>query len=217
MKKPICKILRTNKNNNFKFTIKFLMTLDRSYIGYLGFLGIDFLESVLMYSKNAICLSRLLLNLGLFTVHDQGNQRSVCNHDQGVSGDLSYHCHAGAYPRSFKAAEWISFKSQHINVSFFEKAALLVRHHRQNAFYTYKEERLRDEGKAVNRLPVFANEGLTKATSPWITLRSRSRISRQGLIFPLFFRAYFSCSEPVFLNVYGAPESIPRNEFWQPK
>ena len=28
--------LRTDKNNNFKFTIKFLMTLDRSYIGYLG-------------------------------------------------------------------------------------------------------------------------------------------------------------------------------------
>ncbi len=23
-------------------------------------------------------------------------------------------------------------------------------------------------------------------------------------------------SEPVFLNVYGAPESIPRNEFRQP-
>jgi hypothetical protein len=45
MKKTICKILRTNKNNNFKFTIKFLMTLDRSYIGYLGFLGIDFLKS----------------------------------------------------------------------------------------------------------------------------------------------------------------------------
>jgi hypothetical protein len=44
MKKPICKILRTNKNNNFKFTIKFLMTLDRSYIGYLGFLGIDFIK-----------------------------------------------------------------------------------------------------------------------------------------------------------------------------
>jgi hypothetical protein len=36
------------------------MTLDRSYIGYLGFLGIDFLKSVLMYSKGAICLSRLL-------------------------------------------------------------------------------------------------------------------------------------------------------------
>jgi hypothetical protein len=48
MKKPICKSLRTNKNNNFKFTIKFLMTLGRSYIGYLGFLGIDFLKSVLI-------------------------------------------------------------------------------------------------------------------------------------------------------------------------
>ncbi len=24
------------------------------------------------------------------------------------------------------------------------------------------------------------------------------------------------CTEPVFLNVYGAPESIPRNEFRQP-
>jgi hypothetical protein len=50
MKKPICKIVRANKNNNFKLTIKFVMTLDRSYIGYLGFLGNDFLKSVLMYS-----------------------------------------------------------------------------------------------------------------------------------------------------------------------
>ncbi len=65
MKKPICKILRTSKNNNFKFPIKFLMTLDKSYIGYLGFLGIDFLKSVLMYSKGAICLSRLLFKMGL--------------------------------------------------------------------------------------------------------------------------------------------------------
>jgi len=69
MKKPICKILRTNKNNNFKFTIKFLMTLERSYIDYLGFLVIDFLKSVLMYSKGAICLSRLLFKIGLFTVN----------------------------------------------------------------------------------------------------------------------------------------------------
>jgi hypothetical protein len=38
------KILRTDKNNNFKFTIKFLMTLDRSYIGYLGFLKWVFLQ-----------------------------------------------------------------------------------------------------------------------------------------------------------------------------
>ncbi len=68
IKKPICKILRTNKNNNFKFTIKLLMTLDRSYIGYLGFLGIDFLKNVLMYSKGAICLSRLLFKMGLITV-----------------------------------------------------------------------------------------------------------------------------------------------------
>ena len=44
------------------------MTLYRSYIGYLGFLGIDFLESLLMYSKGAICLSRLLSKMGLFTV-----------------------------------------------------------------------------------------------------------------------------------------------------
>jgi len=44
MKKPICKILRTNKINNFMFTVKYLMTLDRSYIGYLGFLGIDFIK-----------------------------------------------------------------------------------------------------------------------------------------------------------------------------
>ncbi len=68
MKKPICKIFRTNKNKNFKFTIKFLITLDRSYIGYLGFLGIDFFKSVLIYSKGPICLSRLLFKMGLFTV-----------------------------------------------------------------------------------------------------------------------------------------------------
>jgi hypothetical protein len=75
MKKPICKILRTNKNNNFKFTIKFLMTLDRPYIGYLGFWGDDFLKSVLMCSKGALCLSRLLFKMGLFTVYS--SQSSV--------------------------------------------------------------------------------------------------------------------------------------------
>ncbi len=65
-KKPIWKILRTDKNNNFKFTIKFLMTLDRSYI---GFLGIDLFKSVLMYSNGTICLIKLLFKMGLFTVH----------------------------------------------------------------------------------------------------------------------------------------------------
>jgi hypothetical protein len=49
------------------------MTLDRSYIGFLGFLGIDFLKSVLMYSKGAICLSRLLFKMGLFTVLGYSN------------------------------------------------------------------------------------------------------------------------------------------------
>jgi hypothetical protein len=67
-KMPIWKILRTDKNNNFKFTIKFLMTLDRSYIGYLDFLGIDLFKSVLMYSNGAICLIKLLFKMGLFTV-----------------------------------------------------------------------------------------------------------------------------------------------------
>ena len=67
-KKPIWKILRTDKNNNFEFTIKFLMTLDRSYIGFLGFLGIDLFKSVLMYSNGAICLIKLLFKMGLFTV-----------------------------------------------------------------------------------------------------------------------------------------------------
>jgi hypothetical protein len=61
--------LRTDKNNNFKFTIKFLMTLDRSYIGYLGFLGIDLFESVLMNSNGTICLIKLLFKIGLFTVY----------------------------------------------------------------------------------------------------------------------------------------------------
>ncbi len=61
--------MRTDKNNNFKFTIKFLMTLDNSYIGYLGFLGIDLFKSVLMYSNGAICLIKLLFKIGLFTVY----------------------------------------------------------------------------------------------------------------------------------------------------
>ncbi len=60
--------MRTDKNNNFKFAIKYLMTLERSYIGYLGFLGIDLFKSVLMYSNGAICLIKLLFDLGLFTV-----------------------------------------------------------------------------------------------------------------------------------------------------
>ncbi len=66
----ICKILRTDRKINFKFTIKFLMTLERSYLGYLGFLVTVFFNSVLMYSKGAICLSRLLFKMGLFTVCD---------------------------------------------------------------------------------------------------------------------------------------------------
>ncbi len=45
------------------------MTLDRSYIGYLGFLGIDLFKSVLMYSNGAICLIKLLFKMGLFTVY----------------------------------------------------------------------------------------------------------------------------------------------------
>jgi hypothetical protein len=36
-------------------------------------LVIDFLKSVLMYSKGAICLSRLLFKMGLFTVWGQIN------------------------------------------------------------------------------------------------------------------------------------------------
>jgi hypothetical protein len=44
------------------------MTLDRSEIGYLGFLGIDLFKGVLMYSEGAICLNRLLFKMGLFTV-----------------------------------------------------------------------------------------------------------------------------------------------------
>ena len=45
------------------------MTLERSYIGYLGFLGTDLFKSVLMYSNGAICLIKLLFKMGLFTVY----------------------------------------------------------------------------------------------------------------------------------------------------
>ena len=71
--------MRTDKNNNFKFTIKFLMTLDRSYIGYLGFLGIDLFKSVLMYSNGTICLIKLLFKMGLFTVHIKDMLRYIIN------------------------------------------------------------------------------------------------------------------------------------------
>ncbi len=60
--------MRTEKNNNIKFIIKFLMTLERSYIGYLGFLGTDLFKSVFFYSNGAICLIKLLFKMGLFTV-----------------------------------------------------------------------------------------------------------------------------------------------------
>ncbi len=61
--------MRTDKNNIFEFTIKFLMTLDRSYIGYLGCLGTGFLKGVLMSSNGTICLIKLLFKMGLFTVY----------------------------------------------------------------------------------------------------------------------------------------------------
>jgi hypothetical protein len=44
------------------------MTVDRSYIGYLGSLGIDLFKSVLMDSNGAICLIKLLFKMSLFTV-----------------------------------------------------------------------------------------------------------------------------------------------------
>jgi hypothetical protein len=44
------------------------MTLDRSYIGFLGFMGVDLFKSVLMYSNGAICLIKLFFKMGLFTV-----------------------------------------------------------------------------------------------------------------------------------------------------
>ncbi len=66
--------MRTDKINNFKFTIKFLMTLERSFIGYLGFLGIDLFKSVLMYFNGAICLFKLFFKMGLFTVYQRLKQ-----------------------------------------------------------------------------------------------------------------------------------------------
>jgi hypothetical protein len=73
-KKPIWKILRTDKNTNFEFTIKFLMTLDRSYIGYLGRLGTELLKSVLMYCNGTMSLIKLLFKMGPFTVWVGGQE-----------------------------------------------------------------------------------------------------------------------------------------------
>jgi hypothetical protein len=44
------------------------MTLDRSYIDYLGFWGIDLFKSVLMFFNGTICLIKLFFKMGLFTV-----------------------------------------------------------------------------------------------------------------------------------------------------
>jgi hypothetical protein len=63
------------------------MTLDRSYIGYLGFLGIDLFKSVLMYSNGTICLIKLLFKMGLFTVYTGvllvSNFKELCNRIEG--------------------------------------------------------------------------------------------------------------------------------------
>ncbi len=69
MKKQICKNLGTKKlfkNHNFK---RFWMESDGSYIGYQGILAVDLYKSVLMYSKDSVCLSRLLFKMGLVTVN----------------------------------------------------------------------------------------------------------------------------------------------------
>jgi hypothetical protein len=39
---------------------------------------------------------------------------------------------------------------------------------------------------------------------------------RKKFSFLLYVLYTVECTEPVFLNVYGAQESIPRNEFRQP-
>jgi hypothetical protein len=122
MKKPICKILRTNKKNNFKFPIKFLMTLDKSYIGYLGFLGIDFLKSVVMYSKRAICLSRLLFKMGLFTVYAyaQSNFKECSPFKTYATGPDAYREHPGQEHDAFaEHTQQELTRTLSIHISFF--------------------------------------------------------------------------------------------------
>ncbi len=53
------------------------MPLDKSYIGYLGFLSIDLFKSVLMYSNGAICLIKLLFKMGLFTVQSKSWKKNA--------------------------------------------------------------------------------------------------------------------------------------------
>ncbi len=67
------------------------MTLDRSYIGYLGFLGIDLFKSVLMYSNGAICLIKLLFDLGLFTVQ-AGPKSNLGSTHKGGSAHWAESC-----------------------------------------------------------------------------------------------------------------------------
>jgi hypothetical protein len=66
------------------------MTLDRSYIGYLGFLDIDLFKSVLMYSEGTICLSRLLFKMGLFTVQYRHGTHSVTTCEFSTAQEPSY-------------------------------------------------------------------------------------------------------------------------------
>ncbi len=82
--------MRTEKNNNFKFTIKFLMTIDSSYIGYLGFLGFELFKSVLMYSNGTICLIKLLFKMGLFTVRVEPREPTALKTPYGVNTEACF-------------------------------------------------------------------------------------------------------------------------------
>jgi hypothetical protein len=65
------------------------MTLDRSYIGYLGILVIDLFKSVLMYSN---CLIKLLFKMGPFTVYSVVSSKKLVFYPPVLGFDLDPGC-----------------------------------------------------------------------------------------------------------------------------
>ncbi len=67
------------------------MTHERSYLGYLGFLGIDLFKSVLMYSNGAICLINILFKMGLLTVCDEPQELLCTTNSKKESTSMDFH------------------------------------------------------------------------------------------------------------------------------
>ncbi len=88
-----------------------LSSLERSYIGYLGFLGTDLFKSVLLYSNGAICLIKLLFKMGLFTVHRIKITKHIC-----VSGTAKVYEHEKHLQTIYTTVKELPSRQQKIRV-----------------------------------------------------------------------------------------------------